>query len=183
MDQGIEIWKEINGFDGDYFVSNLGRIKSYKVSSNGKILKSNTNKLGYVYFSLTKNCVLRSFTIHRLVALAFIHNSENKPQVNHINGIKNCNNKKNLEWCSASENVSHSFKFLGRKGSHTGLLGSKNKQSKKVLQYSKDLKLIKEWDSMADVYRDLKISTWAISACCKNIKSFDTAGGFIWRYK
>jgi len=107
MDQVTEIWKEIKGFDGDYYVSNLGRIKSYKVSVYGKIIKSNTNKLGYVYYTLTKNKKLRSFTIHRLVCLAFLDNPENKPHVNHINGIKSDNRLCNLEWCTRSENIRH----------------------------------------------------------------------------
>lgn len=186
-------WKFIENTNNKMKVSNMGNVKmlSKKAMHNKKFIYrkpyfvlKNSDKDGYDKVKVCyENNIRKNRFVHRLVAEAFIPNPENKPQVNHINGIKNCNNKKNLEWCSASENVSHSFKFLGRKGSHTGLLGSKNKQSKKVLQYSKDLKLIKEWDSMADVYRDLKISTWAISACCKNIKSFDTAGGFIWRYK
>ena len=110
MDQTTEIWKKINEFEGCYLVSNLGRIKSYKVSINGKILKSNTNRLGYIYFSLTKNLCLRSFTIHRLVALAFIPNPENRPQVNHINGVKSDNRVENLEWATISENMNHAIK-------------------------------------------------------------------------
>lgn len=101
-----EIWKDIVGFEGLYEVSDLGRVKSY-YKKIPIILKSKKDKYGYLTLSLCKNKQKKSFTIHRLVALSFISNPKNKPQVNHKNGVKTHNPSVNLEWCNQSENQIH----------------------------------------------------------------------------
>ena len=105
-----EIWKDINGYEGLYQVSTLGRVKS--LEKNGKkckILKSNLNNNGYTHVILSKLNKRKTILIHRIVALAFIPNTDNKPQINHINGIKNDNRILNLEWSTAAENTKHAF--------------------------------------------------------------------------
>lgn len=114
-----EIWKDILGFDGIYLVSNFGRVKKM---SNKFITSSNVNSetgdfilkyciiKGYPKVSLIKNGVYKMFFIHRLVGLAFISNPENKPFINHIDGVKENFNLSNLEWCTASENMQHAIK-------------------------------------------------------------------------
>lgn len=185
-------WKFIDGFGSYFKISNLGNIKKIEkyVLFGSKylwvlehFLAKTKDKDGYEKVKIFYEGKRKNIFIHRLVAIAFLDNPENKPQITHKDGIKNNNKLKNLEWVINKENVVHSFNVLNRVGSHTGLLGVKNKASKAIIQFSKDGQFIKNWDSMADVYRNLKISTWAISACCKNIKSFNTAGGFIWKYK
>lgn len=100
-----EDWRIINGFES-YLVSNRGRIYSLKRNS---ILKYSLN-YGYPRLRLTdENGVRKSMVIHRLVAESFIPNINNKPQVNHINGIKDDNNVINLEWVTCSENIKHAF--------------------------------------------------------------------------
>ncbi|KKK75881.1 hypothetical protein LCGC14_2869280 [marine sediment metagenome] len=131
----MEIWKDIKGFEGYYQISNLGRVKSlFRIVSHklkGKktiseiILKSCISSPGYYALGLRKNCKVKCARIHRLVALYFIPNPENKPEVNHKNGIKTDNRVENLEWCTRKENIIHAIE--------TGLLpnrGSGNHNAK-----------------------------------------------------
>jgi len=115
-----EIWKDIVGFEEYYQINNTGDvIAKERVSWNGKVyvvrkrkkIKSQKDGNGYVQVPLSINKKQKRYLVHRLVATAFIPNPENKPQVNHINGIKTDNFVKNLEWSTRSENVSHSFKI------------------------------------------------------------------------
>lgn len=123
-----EIWKDIIGYEGLYQISNLGNIKTFNWRNTGKtaILKLCKNKNGYLGTALTKNGKLKSVEIHRLLALHFLPNTENKKQVNHINGIKADNNISNLEWLTQKENIQHAFKT----GLNKGLKGEKNGRCK-----------------------------------------------------
>lgn len=113
-----EIWKDIKGYEGIYQISNLGMVKSlYReiktVNSQyfykEKFLKTTPNNMGYHVVRLTLNNKTKSYSIHRLLAIHFIENIDNKPQVNHINGIKVDNRLENLEWCTISENRQHAY--------------------------------------------------------------------------
>jgi hypothetical protein len=110
-----EIWKDIEGYEGLYQVSNLGRIKSLNFKRSGKegILKSNPEG-GYCAVTLSHKR-RGVFYIHRLVATAFIPNPENKPEVNHINHNKRDNRASNLEWVTQSENCTAYLKSQKRK--------------------------------------------------------------------
>lgn len=106
-----EEWKDVVGYEGCYKVSNLGKVRSIErngTKTGGKILTP-FNSRGYNRFILSKNNINKKITAHRLVALAFIPNTENKATVNHKNGIKNDNRADNLEWCTIRENNVHAF--------------------------------------------------------------------------
>lgn len=112
-----ETWKDVEGYEGLYQVSNLGRVKSlerYVIRGRGgiskvreRILKCGHDKDGYSCVALMLNGKRTTFRVHRLVAQAFIPNPENKPFVNHINEDKTNNHAKNLEWCTCKENNNH----------------------------------------------------------------------------
>lgn len=110
----MEKWKDIDGYEELYQVSDLGRIKRKPfVRKDGakfkeKILKNNRNS-SYELICLCKDNKKKTLTVHRLVAKAFIPNHENKPQVNHIDGNKFNNHSGNLEWVTVSENNKHAF--------------------------------------------------------------------------
>lgn len=89
-----EIWKDIPGYEGYYQVSNFGRVKSLR-----RVLKAGLRK-GYLYISLRN----KKFNIHRLVAIAFIPNPGNLPEVDHIDGNKLNNNANNLKWATRQQN-------------------------------------------------------------------------------
>ena len=130
-----EIWKDIIGYEGLYQVSDLGNIKSlsrikfvngkYPIITKDKILKFKTDKDGYELVGLYKNGVESKKRVHRLVAVAFIPNPKNKPDVNHKNGIKKDNRASELEWCTKKENTNHAI-LLGL----MNVNGEKNGQSK-----------------------------------------------------
>jgi len=112
----MEIWKDIEGYEGYYQVSNQGNVRSLdKIITNnkgvtyerlGKILSFNLNA-GYPQIYLSKNGVVRTYRIHRLVAQAFIPNPENKPTVNHKDETRTNNNDWNLEWATYKENSNY----------------------------------------------------------------------------
>ncbi len=112
-----EIWKDVIGYEGIYQVSNLGNVKRIIDSNNqfksNHVLKFNIIK-GYCHVQLHKNSTCKCFRVHRLVASSFIPNLDNKPHVNHINGIKDDNRVENLEWCTPSENELHKHRVLGK---------------------------------------------------------------------
>ena len=96
--------------NGLYEVSNYGNVKSmfrYK-----KLLTPTKNKSGYLKVSLYKDKKIKVFSVHRLVAEAFLKNNNNLPEVNHIDGNKENNNVSNLEWCTKQQNILHRFRVL-----------------------------------------------------------------------
>lgn len=112
-----EIWESINGYEGLYDVSNLGRVRSLKRATTRGIVLKQTMKHGYMHVCLSKENKPSTKSVHRLVAEAFIANPMNKPVVNHIDGDKTNNAVSNLEWATHSENELHSFRVLGKKPS------------------------------------------------------------------
>ncbi len=107
-----EIWKDIKGYEGLYKVSNLGMVKSVRYNTN-KILSIIHNiKTGYNSVALCYNRKRETMYIHRAIAMAFIENPDNKPHINHKNGIKNDNSINNLEWVTSSENHKHKYDVL-----------------------------------------------------------------------
>lgn len=173
-----EIWKDIPNYENLYQISNLGNVKSY---SNSKVLKTSPNSCGYYKVQLYKNKKSKMFYVHRLVAIAFIPNLENKSQINHIDGNKSNNVVSNLEWCTASENQLHAIKHNLRKSSPMlGRKGALSPRSKKIMQYDKNGNFIKEWDSISDASKAFGIKASCISNnLCKRTKS---SKGFIWDY-
>jgi hypothetical protein len=100
----MNLWKDIKGYNGRYQVNINGQVRSNLNDGQSRILTGSLYNTGYINFKLFKN---KRFSQHRLIAEYFIPNIENKPQVNHINGIKNDNRIKNLEWATAKENSHH----------------------------------------------------------------------------
>ena len=114
-----EIWKDIEGFENLYQVSNLGRVKSLShivEKSDGsiqtykeKVLHLGSMTSGYNFAGLTKNKICKNYSVHRLVAKTFIPNPNNYKDVNHKDGNKKNNRIDNLEWCSRSYNLKHAL--------------------------------------------------------------------------
>lgn len=107
----MEIWKEIIRFENLYQISNLGSVKSLGNNKfrKEKTIKQKISNCGYKTVCLSKNNKRKTYTVHRLLAICFIPNNENKRTVNHRNGIKTDNNAINLEWCTTSQNTKHAY--------------------------------------------------------------------------
>jgi hypothetical protein len=144
------VWKPIPEFEGFYEVNNIGDVRSveryvvnsigYRKNLKGKLLKKGTDKDGYKDVCMCKEGKEYHKRCHRLVAAAFIPNPDNKPLVNHINGIPDDNRVSNLEWCTEKENTEHAIR--------TGLMVL---NSKRVYQKDMNGVLIKEWPSLSSI--------------------------------
>lgn len=151
-----------------YDITKEGKCINKKTGHVKKTFISNT---GYERVSLWNKGKNKKYSIHRLVATKYIDNPNNYKQINHIDGNKLNNNVDNLEWCDLSQNIKHAYKNKLIKVNTT-----------KVIQYSKDMKKIKEWNSIKEVENELKINHANIITVCKQNTNRKYAGGYIWRY-
>ncbi|MCR5524688.1 MAG: HNH endonuclease [Lactobacillus sp.] len=167
MNNSKEIWKDIQGYEGLYQISDFGRVKSlYKQSM---ILKPQINNRGYYFVMLYKNGKYHHALVHRLVATAFIPNKDNLTQVNHKDEDKSNNSVSNLEWCTNLYN-----NLYRGKAKKTGI-----KEGKPVVQYTLDGKLIKIWKSAREAEK-AGYQARHISDCCRGVAK--THSKYLWRF-
>lgn len=191
-----ELWKDIQGYDGLYQVSNLGRVRSVShmaemrrngtiilVQKEGKILTPLTRRHGYLSVMLygrgghpTRH--FKQISIHRLVAEAFVENPNGYDEVNHIDECKTNNRADNLEWCDRKYNVNYGT-TQSRRSESTINLPSK---SKRVVQKTLSGDFVAEWPSMAEIERQTGYSKSAICNCCQRKYGRSNAYGYTWSY-
>lgn len=203
-----EVWKDIEGYEGLYQVSNTGEVKSLNYRGNGesKLLKQGTNKKGYKIVSLFKNGKGKSHRVHRLVAMTFILNPNNYREVNHKDENKYNNNVDNLEWCNAKYNNNYgtrnkraseslkgkhhsgetkkkiSKKMKGENNPNYGKKGKDSPNSKPILMYDREGDFIKRFDSIGDANEHFgKARGCSVITSCLRGRN-KTAYGFIFIY-
>ena len=181
-----EIWKDIEGYEGLYQVSNLGRVRSLDryvkqwrdglKPVKGQIIKPCVRSIHnqYYYVNLWKSGVIKHY-VHRLVAQAFLPNPDNLPQVNHKNECKWDNAVWNLEWCTREYNCKY-----GTSGERISKSLTNGKTSKLVYQYTLDSKLCGMWNSTKECHRN-GFNSGCISKCCLGRQNYYK--GFKWSYE
>lgn len=166
---GARWWNEqfahIPWYEWMYLISNLWTVISIKSRYNRR-LNTSMNKW-YVRVTLNDWCSSRTRGIHRLVANTFIPNPESKPQVNHINWVRNDNRAENLEWVTSSENQMHAYKTLWRINGNKGKFWKDSSRSKKYNQHTLAWDFVKVWYGTWDIHRELWLSTGDIIQCAK----------------
>lgn len=184
-DLGFEFWADIPGYEGYYMSSTYGRVKSVErkiVYSNGDvhfydghIMTIQRNKFGYSSLRLSG----KTYRVARLIALTFIPNPQNYPQVNHKDENKTNDRVENLEWCTSQYNINY--------GTHNQRCRSKlidhPSISKKILQYDLNNVLLREWNSSGEIQRTLgkTFNRGHICECCRGERK--AHNGFIWKFK
>lgn len=177
-----EIWKDVEGFNGRYQISNIGRVKSI-LKTRTKIRVPRIHSTGYFCLNLTLNYKWKSIVIHRLVAQAFIPNPENKPQVNHIDGNKLNNCVSNLEWVTRLENVRHSWDTGLSKPSCIGRFNELHPMSKVIYQYSMDGEYLQSFPSVSEAARSIGSGIGNISEFALHPEKHNYAYGYKWSYE
>ena len=148
--------KDVVGYESLYAVTSCGRVWSYR---RQKFLTPSTNEKGYLKVGLWKNGKVKNFYVHRLVAEAYIPNTDNLPQVDHIDNDKIHNYINNLQWITNRDN-------------------NRKSKNKPILQFDLNGNFVKEWECAADVGREVQTNI------CKCLKGkYKQAYGYIWKYK
>ena len=154
-----------------------GQETDYSVSTEGEVRKDTTNYIlsqssqqDYKFVGLLINGKQKRMRVHRMVALTFIDNPDNKPYVNHINGNRSDNNVENLEWVTPSENTQHAV--------NTGLF--KSGRNRAVIQYNLNGEQMATFESASEAARQTGGSQSKITMCCRRQR--DSANEYQWRY-
>lgn len=181
--------KDIKEFK-DYTIDTEGNVYSKR---KHKYLKQTINKYGYCKVTLQKDKYKKMYSVHRLVAEAFIPNYNKLPQVNHIDGNKQNNHVANLEWCTAKHNMNEAvrtglFDNCKKIQKENAVKNNLNKYhilanevtKKKVAQYDKQNNLLNTYESISEASRKTGITTTSISYSANGKRK--TAGGFIWHF-
>jgi hypothetical protein len=187
----MEIWKDINGYEGYYQISNQGNVRSIDRfdgvhDRKGTIIKPSLKQNGYLQVGLRMHSKRKWIGVHRLVAIHFIENPDNKPQVNHIDGNKQNNTINNLEWVTAKENQNHATKLglrknvpKGEKHCCYGKFGANSHSAKQVIRRNPktgETKLYKA--KVLAKYEGFDVTS--ISKCCHG--KLKTHKGYEWYF-
>lgn len=179
----MEEWRDIDGYNGQYQVSSLGRVKSLGNNKyrNEKILKPGHRRGGYLCVNLKQKGLSKQVSVHRLVAMAF-------PEIcgewfeqavcHHINENRTDNRPENLRWVSNKTNANSGTKrhrMSEKMTNHPSI-------SRKVQQYDPDGNLISEYASMKEAERQTGVCASGIGACARGNKWCKTSGGYIWKF-
>ena len=176
----MEEWRDVEGFEGLYQVSNKGKVRSLdrtvttsrygkplSMTKRGKVLKTITDRRGYIGVQLSKEGKPYTFKVHRLVARAFLPNAEGLQEVNHIDGNKRNNDIQNLEWCTRGHNIRHAFR--------TGLIKKENMRSnaKKVRRSDGVV-----FNSLTEAAKESGTHISDVSMCCHGTLAHTAGYGF-----
>lgn len=166
-----EVWKPVVGYEGLYEVSNIGRVRSINFHKSGKakVMRPSFNTWGYLIVDLRKNNKRHSYTVHRLVALAFIPNPDNLPEINHKNEIKYDNTVENLEWCTRKYNINY------------GTGNERRGRRKSIVQLDNNGNVVRKWESGFAASRYYQICRANIYNCLHGKQK--TSKGFVWKYE
>jgi len=180
MNIGVEIWKDIEGFEGRYQISNYGNVKSI-IRKKHRILSPSIKHNGYLGVNLyDENKKMWNKQIHRLVAIAFIPNPDNLPQVNHIDENKENNHADNLEWCTQNQNIHHGT--LYQRVRETRISEQLKNAPIPIIQCDLDGNPIREFSSITEASKILGINKGNIQRACVNFP-YRTSRGFKWKFK
>ena len=162
------MWKKFiyEGQETDYSVSTEGEVRK----DTKKYMLSQSSQQDYKFVGLIINGKQKRMRVHRMVALTFINNPDNKPYVNHINGNRSDNNVENLEWVTPSENTQHAV--------NTGLF--KSGRTRAVIQYNLNGEQMATFESATEAARQTGGSQSKITMCCRRQR--DSANDYQWRY-
>jgi hypothetical protein len=171
-----EIWLPVIGYEGYYEVSNYGKVKTCKKAhrivnryghettyeAEEKLLKVSITRPGYARVTLCVNKHPKTYSVHRLVLIAFEPNVKNLPQINHKDGNKLNNHLDNLEWCDQSHNIQHAFDT----GLNVKKTGWEHNQSK-ALRYVNEGNEISIFGSIGEASKAIGIKRELISKSCR----------------
>ena len=167
----VEIYKDIEGYEQLYQISNLGNVKSFQTGKE-KILKPNKTKKGYLRIELWKQGKYKKYLVHRLVAQHFIDNPNNYEQINHRDEDKTNNCVSNLEYCDCKYNINY-----GTRNQRAAVICTNNpKRSKQVLCLETGI----IYPSTMEVQRQTGFSQGYISLACRG--KVKTAYNYTWKY-
>ena len=190
-----EIWKDIEGYEGKYQVSNCGRVKSLSrfVERKGqpptylseRIISTHIHK-GYKIVHLYSNNKEKTFSVHRLVASAFIPNPNNFPHIDHINTIRIDNRVENLRWVNRSMNMmneithkkrSEYWKEKTKKGKNVCV----ERKKRKVIALDENYNIVYKFNTITEAAKFINRNHSNICIACKDIRK--TSKGFHWQYE
>jgi len=195
-----EIWKDIQGYEMLYQVSNQGRVRSLdrvvsckngkRKNLHGNIIRPQRCSNGYLFVCLSKQGTVRQHRVHRLVAIAFLQRQDDKCEVNHINECKTDNNVSNLEWLSHRDNIVHGTQqqrgvaHRNQRGERNGMFGRKGKlnpHSKRVLQLDLNGNRITSYDSIREAAVATNSNASSITSVCRG--RLIQTNGYKWQYQ
>lgn len=172
-----EVWRHVDGYEGKYSVSNLGRMRNNITKA---VMGCHITKQGYVTVKLRINDKAKRYFVHRLVGMAFIDNPNEYPCINHKDEVKTNNEVSNLEWCTYHYNCLYGTR-IQRITELIDYSSVAEKNSKPIVQLTKDGQVVKQWPSITECFKTTGYDKSNITKCCRG--KAKTAYGYKWEYK